>query len=134
MFQGMGAPADEIVRIGEALDRLPQTVRRAAAAGVTVLAGTDAGMVPHGRIREEVGLLLAAGLTPDQALGAASWDARRYLGHPGIEEGAPADIVAYRDDPRADADVLLRPHLRILDGREVQQSAARVQAPVTCPL
>ena len=41
------------------------------------------------------------------------------LGLPGIEEGAPADLVAYRDDPRADPEVLRRPALCILNGREI---------------
>ena len=119
MLAGMGSPADEVERTRGALNRLPSMVRKAAESGVTVLAGTDAGMVPHGLIGEEMRALLAAGLTPDRALGAASWDARRYLGYPCIEEGAPADIVAYRDDPRGDAAVLGRPLLRILDGREI---------------
>ena len=29
------------------------------------------------------------------ALGAASWNARAWLGHPGIENGAPADLVVF---------------------------------------
>ena len=64
-----------------------------------MLAGTDAGMGPHGLIRHEVELMIAAGLDAQTALGAASWTARRWLGLPGIEEGAPADLVAFREDP-----------------------------------
>jgi imidazolonepropionase-like amidohydrolase len=89
---------------------------RAAAGGVRVLAGTDAGLVDHGLIREEVQSLITAGLRPDLALAAASWDARAFLGLPGIEESAPADLVAYTDDPRAGAEVLYHPVLRVLDG------------------
>jgi hypothetical protein len=40
-------------------------------------------------IRHEVDLLVAAGLEPEVALGAASWTARSWLGLPGIEEAAP---------------------------------------------
>src|SRR6185369_9596016 len=76
-------------------------VRRAAQAGVAVYAGTDAGGgIRHGRIADEVAALHAAGV-PD-ALGAASWRARSWLGRPGVAPGAPADLIAYRDDPRSD--------------------------------
>jgi imidazolonepropionase-like amidohydrolase len=34
-----------------------------------------------------------------QALGAASWTARSYLGLPGLVPGAPADAVVYDEDP-----------------------------------
>jgi len=37
-------------------------------------------------IRHEVELLLEAGLAPEVALGAESWNARSWLGPPGIEE------------------------------------------------
>ena len=51
-------------------------------AGVPVYAGTDAGGgIRHGRIADEVAALHAAGV-PD-ALGAASWRARAWLGRPG---------------------------------------------------
>jgi len=87
---------------------------------VTVLAGTDAGMVPHGLIATEIALLLAAGLTPEQALAAGSWAARAYLGLPGLEEGAPADLVAFPDDPREDVEALRRPQLVLLAGHRIR--------------
>jgi imidazolonepropionase-like amidohydrolase len=77
-------------------------------------------MVPHGQVATEIGMLRAAGLTPTQALGAGSWVARSYLGLPGIEEGAPADLVAFPDDPRVDVEVLRRPDFVMLDGRRVR--------------
>jgi imidazolonepropionase-like amidohydrolase len=91
-------------------------VRRAAAAGVPVYAGTDAGGgIRHGRIADEVAALHAAGL-PD-ALGAASWRARAWLGRPALTPGAPADLVVYPADPRAEPDVLRHPSLVLLRGR-----------------
>ena len=90
------------------LDDHSRLVAAAADAGVTLLAGTDAGMVPHGVVADEIGLLLAAGVAPDIALGAGSWSARTYLGYPGIEEGAPADIVVFAVDPRLAAENLKR--------------------------
>jgi imidazolonepropionase-like amidohydrolase len=71
-------------------------------------------------IRHEIELLLSAGLEPQVALGAASWIARTWLGLPLIEEGAPADLVAFREDPREDPAVLFDPALVILDGRLIR--------------
>ena len=84
-------------------------VRAAFDAGVPVFAGTDAGGgIAHGTIAEEIRALHAAGLPAEAAVGAASWAARTWLGLGGIEEGAPADVVVYGGDPRADLDVLAR--------------------------
>jgi imidazolonepropionase-like amidohydrolase len=95
-------------------------VRAAFEAGVPVFAGTDAGGgIVHGRIRDEVRALHQAGLPAEEALAAASWRARAWLGLPCIEEGASADVVVYDADPRADLDALRRPQLMILRGRVV---------------
>src|SRR5918994_400261 len=92
-------------------------VRRAVEAGVPVFAGTDAGGgIRHGRIADEVVALHAAGLPALDALGAASWAAREWLGRPALGPGAPADLVVYRDDPRTDPAVLSRPALVLLRG------------------
>ena len=95
-----------------------QRVAAAREAGVPVFAGTDAGsMIAHGRIADEVDALKDAGMSPTDALGAACWDARRWLGRPGLEHGASADLICFADDPRAGAAVLSRPDLVILRGR-----------------
>lgn len=87
-------------------------------AGVPIYAGTDAGgMVAHGRIADEVAALTGIGLNPTAALGAACWDARNWLGVPGLQPGAPADLVCFTEDPRSGPDVLSRPDLVLLGGR-----------------
>jgi imidazolonepropionase-like amidohydrolase len=116
---GFGGDASAVAAMSRILDGQPSVVAAAAERGVTVLAGTDAGMVPHGLVAQEIALLLQAGLTPAHALGAGSWLARQYLGLPGLVEGAPADVVAYADDPRADPGVLSRPALVMLDGSTI---------------
>jgi imidazolonepropionase-like amidohydrolase len=63
--------------------------------------------------------LHAAGLPAEAALAAASWSARSWLGLPCIEEGAPADLVVYDADPRADLGTLARPRHIVLRGRVV---------------
>jgi imidazolonepropionase-like amidohydrolase len=96
----------------------PALVAAAAEAGVRVLAGTDS--LPHGRIVDEVRALAAAGMRPHDALAAASWSARAYLGLPGLEPGAPADAVVYAEDPRTDLGQLTEPVAVILRGRRVR--------------
>jgi imidazolonepropionase-like amidohydrolase len=97
-----------------------QAQRRVGAAweaGVPIYAGTDAGGgVGHGRIADEVDALKGIGMSPTDALGAAGWDARRWLGRPGLEDGAPADLLCYVEDPRRGAAVLNRPDLVVLRG------------------
>ncbi|MDX1884966.1 amidohydrolase family protein [Mycolicibacterium sp. 120270] len=87
-------------------------------AGVPIFAGTDAGsMVAHGRIGDEVDALKRIGMTPTEALGAASWTARSWLGRPSLEHGAPADLVCYAEDPRTGAAVINDPDVVVLRGR-----------------
>jgi imidazolonepropionase-like amidohydrolase len=92
-------------------------IRAAYEAGVPIYCGTDAGgSVRHGRVADEILALHQAGLPPEEALAAGSWAARRWLGHPGLEEGAPADFVVYDRDPRADLTTLRTPVRIILRG------------------
>jgi imidazolonepropionase-like amidohydrolase len=111
-IRSMLAPAEMA-----ALADIPEVVAAAADAGVPVLAGTDAGMGPHGMIRHEIGLLTEYGLSPEAAIGAASWEARALLRLPGIESGAAADLVGYRTDPRRHLAALASPQLLVLDGK-----------------
>jgi imidazolonepropionase-like amidohydrolase len=87
-------------------------------AGVPIYAGTDAGgMIAHGRIGDEVEALKGIGMSPTEALGAACWDARRWLGRPALDDGASADLLCYNDDPRHGPAVLNRPDVVILRGK-----------------
>ncbi|MGH8893041.1 MAG: amidohydrolase family protein [Actinomycetes bacterium] len=94
---------------------------RAHEAGVPVFAGTDAGgVLPHGWVgREVLALHEQVGLSAEAALGAASWGARDWLGRPGLETGASADMVLYDTDPREDLRALAHPRLIVLRGRVV---------------
>jgi imidazolonepropionase-like amidohydrolase len=92
-------------------------VAAAREAGVPIYAGTDAGsMVAHGRIADEVDALKGVGMTATDALGAACWHARLWLGRPALEHGAPADLICFSIDPRTGAAVLNRPDVVILRG------------------
>jgi imidazolonepropionase-like amidohydrolase len=99
-------------------DGMLPTVRAAYEAGVTVLAGTDTD--EFGTVADEVGWLVRAGLPPEAAVAAASWQARSWLGLAGIEDGASADLVAYDQDPTVDPETLTRPTAIILRGRPIK--------------
>jgi imidazolonepropionase-like amidohydrolase len=75
------------------------------------------GRRPHGRIADEIRALAAAGVSPHDAIGAASWGARAYLGLArGLVPGAPADVVVHDEDPRLDFDQLNLPRAVVLRG------------------
>jgi imidazolonepropionase-like amidohydrolase len=100
------------------------TIRRAMAAGVKVVAGTDAGGHGHPPNAMEIEYLVAAGLTPMQAIQAATGWAAECLGleHQigAIEKGRRADLVVVDGDPLADVRVLQSPErirLVLKDGR-----------------
>jgi imidazolonepropionase-like amidohydrolase len=95
----------------------------AVEAGVTVLAGTDSR--PHGAIAHEVRALVAAGVSPHEAIAAASWTARSYLGLPGLVDGAPADAVVFDADPRTDLGQLDKPRAVIVRGKRLRQRPHR---------
>lgn len=102
--------AGVMTMIGQALD-----------AGVAIYAGSDAGgMVEHGRLVDEIEALRRAGMTGEQALAAACWSAREWLGHPGVEEGAPADLVVCAADPREDLNTLRTPRHILLRGNLIR--------------
>ncbi|MFJ6081733.1 amidohydrolase family protein [Streptomyces sp. NPDC092369] len=101
-------------------ERRYDTVRNAYDAGIPVYVGTDAGgTLPHGLAAAEVAELVTAGIPPLQALSATAWAAREWLGRPGLDEGAPADLVVYETDPRADVRVLAAPRRVVVNGRVV---------------
>ncbi len=100
--------------------RRRETILSAHEAGVALYAGTDAGgVMAHGQVAGEVQALADFGLSAREALGAASWRAREWLGHPGLEEGAPADFVVYDRDPLEDLSVLDSPARVVLRGQVV---------------
>lgn len=82
-------------------------------------APTAGGSLAHGLVGQEVGELVAAGIPVADAVSAAAWGAREWLGRPGLEEGAPADLVVYEADPLADVGVLTAPRRIVLRGRVV---------------
>ena len=95
-------------------------IRRAYEAGVPIYTGTDAGgSLPHGLIRDEIRALIGAGIPQPDVIAQASWRGREWLGLPGLEEGAYADLVVFDADPRHDLGTIHAPVRTILRGRVV---------------
>jgi imidazolonepropionase-like amidohydrolase len=93
-------------------DGLARTVPLAARLGVRLLASTDT----CGTVADEVERWINWGVDPQVALGAASWDARRYLLR---DEPASADVVTFEADPREDPGTLRQPAAIVLRGRRI---------------
>jgi imidazolonepropionase-like amidohydrolase len=98
--------------------RRRETIMAAYEAGVPIYAGTDAGgVLPHGQVAGEVRELAAYGFSAEDALGAASWRAREWLGLDGhLAEGTTADFVVYPRNPLEDLSVLAEPARVVLRG------------------
>jgi imidazolonepropionase-like amidohydrolase len=87
-----------------------KSLHRALAAGVRIAAGTDAGGHGHPSNAMEIECLVKAGLTPLQALRAATGWAAECLGLERdigiVEKGKLADLVVIRGDPLDDVTIL----------------------------
>ncbi|MBX3594537.1 amidohydrolase family protein [Sphingomonas sp.] len=79
---------------------------RAYAAGVKVAFGTDSGVSKHGDNAQEFALMVKAGMSPANALKAATANAAEALGRSAsigsIEPGKDADIIAVSGSPLED--------------------------------
>jgi imidazolonepropionase-like amidohydrolase len=95
-------------------------IRSAWEAGIPVYTGTDAGgSLPHGLVGDEIRALVGAGIPQPEVIAQASWRGREWLGLPGLEEGAPADLVVYRTDPRKDLAAVVGPVRMMVRGNVV---------------
>ncbi|MGW6442065.1 amidohydrolase family protein [Lentzea sp. NPDC055074] len=111
----------ELQRFGDARMRLLQQMHEA---GVGVVAGTDAGFAyvfPGFSLHDELALLVRAGLTPGEALQAATREAARCLGlehETGtVTPGKQADLVVLDADPLRDITNVGRVHAVVSRGR-----------------
>lgn len=103
---GWDAPLFTAFRAGRAHQDL--LLREFHGAGGSIVAGTDAGspmIIPGASLHRELALLVQAGLSPDDALLAATSRAATLLGADSIGTLAPgklADLVVLSADPRSD--------------------------------
>ncbi|MBV9554568.1 MAG: amidohydrolase family protein, partial [Alphaproteobacteria bacterium] len=89
------------------------SLRRALAAGVKIAAGTDAGGHGHPKNALEIECLVKGGMSPLQALRAATGWAAECLGRDDefgtVKKGKLADLVVVAGDPLTDVTILQDP-------------------------
>jgi imidazolonepropionase-like amidohydrolase len=107
-----------------------QTFQRAVRAGVKMLFGTDAGVYPHGQNGRQFAKMVQWGMTPIQAIRAATSSASEALGRSDvgiIEPGRYGDLIAVRGDPLANVSVLEHVDAVVKSGKLVKGAAAPAQ-------
>ena len=94
--------------------------RKAHRAGVKMVFGSDAGVMPHDQIGRQFKTMVDYGMTPIEAIQAATRNAAQALGREGdvgaIAVGRYGDLVAVTGDPLTDVRVLERPAAVIKGG------------------
>ena len=117
---GVPYPDAVLAKAKMVLEEHSESVRRAIAAGVTVAMGTDSGVGPHGRNLSELQLLVECGMTPEQALHAATQSACELLDvaedRGTIAPGQRADLVVVDGDAREIATLATRIRAVYQDG------------------
>ncbi len=106
-----------------------QTFRRATAAGVRMIFGTDGGVYPNGDNAKQFATMVQWGMTPLQAIQAASVTAAEALGRSAdvgaIDVGRYGDLVAVTGDPMTDPVTLQHPSFVMKGGVVVKMSPSR---------
>lgn len=106
---------------------LREAVKKARALGISIAAGTDGdyGEGDGARVRpaHEIEELVAVGLTPAEAISAATYQSARVLGIEkrtgSVAVGLEADLLVVERDPRVDTSTLYEPILVVSNGRLV---------------
>jgi imidazolonepropionase-like amidohydrolase len=108
-------------KAAEVFPRAKAMLPRAVAAGVRVACGTDAPAVPHGHNARELAALVSRGMTPVQALRAATVTSAELVGLDDelgqLRAGYLADIIAVPGDPALDITVTGDVRFVMKDGR-----------------
>jgi imidazolonepropionase-like amidohydrolase len=90
----------------EAGPKMLDMARRAHRGGVKIAFGTDSGVSKHGDNAREFALLVEAGMTPAEAIKAATVHGAANLGRSAdlgtIEPGKWGDLIAVAGDPTVD--------------------------------
>jgi imidazolonepropionase-like amidohydrolase len=99
--------------------------RKAVATGAKMSFGTDAGVCPYGTSGRQFAFMVKYGMTPMQAIQAATSNAADLLGHSdefgSIKPGKFADIIAVTGDPLADIRLLENVQFVMKEGKIYKQ-------------
>jgi imidazolonepropionase-like amidohydrolase len=107
-----------------------ETFRAAVKAGVKMIFGTDAGVYPHGDNAKQFVTMVTWGMTPLQAIQAATVTAAEALGRSkdvgAIATGRYGDLIGVAGDPLADVAVLQSVTFVMKGGEVVKQGGQAV--------
>jgi imidazolonepropionase-like amidohydrolase len=105
-----GWPADMLRKNEETTDAQREGFARAVRAGVRIAYGTDAGVYPHGDNARQFPYMVRYGMTPMQAIQAATTSAAALMGQSenigAVSSGHFADMIAVEGDPIVDISIL----------------------------
>lgn len=126
----LGAAA--ALKVGQGRSAIPNH-ERAIRAGVKIAFGTDSGVSMHGQNAMELALLVERGLTPMQAVSAATVEAAALLGREdsigALMPGMEADIIAVIGNPLEDVRRLEHVDFVMQSGAVIKQDGVRVAFP-----
>ena len=119
-----GWPAEYLRKNRETTDVQRQGFAAAVKAGAKLTFGTDSGVYPYGLGARQFAYMVRFGMTPMQAIQAATTEAARALGKEGhfgtLAPGASGDLVAVAGDPLTDIRVLEKVNGVIKGGRLIR--------------
>ncbi|MBS0332896.1 MAG: amidohydrolase family protein, partial [Proteobacteria bacterium] len=100
-----------VAKTFEVVPYMEKNLHDAYAAGVKIAFGTDTfGMSAHGENAQEFAIMVKSGMTPADAIKAATWNAADLIGDTqdigSVQPGRFADIIAVAGDPLADVKAL----------------------------
>ena len=105
-----------------------ESFRKAVKAGAKMTFGTDAGVCPYGTSGKQFAFMVKYGMTPMQAIQAATSNAADLLGHASeigsIKPGKFADLVAVTGDPLKDIRLLENVEFVMKDGKVYKSAGA----------
>ncbi len=121
--QQFGYGEEVVARLNDYIQRNLETARRAYKAGVRFAMGSDAVFTMFGQNTRELEWFVKAGMTPGQALAAATTNGAALLGMEkslgAVAPGYFADIVAVEGDPTQDIGVVIRNVRWVMKGGKV---------------
>ncbi len=104
--RAQGWPGEFLRKNIETTEAQRQGFTAAHSAGVPIVYGTDAAVYPHGLNARQFPIMVERGMTPMEAVQAATSVAARYLGWSdrvgSLEPGRYGDVIAVKGDPLAD--------------------------------
>ncbi|NOU51413.1 amidohydrolase family protein [Pseudoalteromonas sp. JBTF-M23] len=119
-----GVPEENINKEKQVSKAQRESFRRAVKAGLNMVFGSDAAIYPHGDNGKQFSRMVQFGMTPLQAIQAATIHSAALLKNQEIgkiSEGYLADIIAVNDDPLSKIETLENVSFVMKDGKVYKQ-------------